>query len=128
MTGSVSEAPRAAPDSSAPATAVEEIRYPVPEGRQAADICIVGGGFTGLARGHKKYGEGWEWPYGEHAAGMLQKDELPVGAWRVWFHDHGPFRVPVREIYEMRKAVLNVDFVQFFDEHMVSQSSANPSV
>ena len=63
----------------------------------------------------------WEWQYGEHAAGMLRKDELPIGAWRLWFYDKGPFPVPVREIYEMRKAVLNAAFVQFFEEHVVSQ-------
>jgi gamma-glutamylputrescine oxidase len=31
------------------ATAIGETRYPILEGRQTADICIVGGGFTGLA-------------------------------------------------------------------------------
>jgi len=64
----------------------------------------------------------WEWQYGEHAAGMLQKNELPIGAWRLWFHDQGPFPVPVREIYEMRKAVLNSEFVRFFEENVVCQS------
>ena len=62
----------------------------------------------------------WEWQFGEHAAGMLQKEELPIGAWRLWFHDQGPFPVPVREIYDKRKAVLNTDFVRFFEEHVVS--------
>jgi hypothetical protein len=52
---------------------------------------------------------------------MLQRDELPVGAWRLWFHDQGPFPVPVREIYEMRKNVLNADFVQFFEDNVVLQ-------
>ena len=61
----------------------------------------------------------WEWQFGEHAAGMLQKNELPVGAWRLWFHDQGPFPVPVREIYAMRKAVLNTEFVSFFEENVV---------
>lgn len=64
----------------------------------------------------------WEWQYGEYAAGMLQKNELPIGAWRLWFHNLGPFPVPVREIYEMRKSVLNEDFVRFFDDHVVTQS------
>lgn len=61
----------------------------------------------------------WEWQYGEHAAGMLQKHELPIGAWRLWFHDQGPFPVPVREIYDMRKAVLNTEFVRFFEDNVV---------
>jgi hypothetical protein len=63
----------------------------------------------------------WEWQYGEHAAGMLQKDELPIGAWRLWFHGKGPFPVPVREIYDMRKTVLNAEFVDFFEENVVSR-------
>jgi hypothetical protein len=66
----------------------------------------------------------WEWQYGEYAAGMLQKGELPVGAWRLWFHDKGPVPVPVREIYQMRKDVLNPEFVRYFEEQVVLQSPA----
>jgi len=62
----------------------------------------------------------WEWQYGEYSAGMLRIDELPVGAWRLWFHDKGPVPSPVRELYEMRKAVLNGEFVRFFDENVVA--------
>lgn len=64
----------------------------------------------------------WEWQYGEYAAGMLQVDELPLGAWRLWFHNQGPFPVPVREIYEKRKAVLNREFVRFFDDNIVART------
>ena len=69
----------------------------------------------------------WEWQYGEYAAGMLQKDELPIGAWRLWFHNKGPFPVPVKEIYEMRKAVLNANFVQFFDDNVVGNVPDEPA-
>ena len=62
----------------------------------------------------------WEWQYGEYAAGMLRKDELPIGAWRLWFHNKGPVPSPVRELYEMRKPVLNAEFVQFFEKSVVS--------
>ena len=62
----------------------------------------------------------WEWQYGEYAADMLKKGELPIGAWRLWFHDKGPVPSPIRELYETRKAVLNPDFVQFFEENVVS--------
>ena len=62
----------------------------------------------------------WEWQYGEYAAGMLKKSELPIGAWRLWFHDKGPVPSPVRELYAMRRAVLNSEFVQFFEENVVS--------
>jgi len=62
----------------------------------------------------------WEWQFGEYAAGMLRKEELPVGAWRLWFHGKGPYPVPVGEIYALRKAVLNPEFVQYFDEEVVS--------
>lgn len=64
----------------------------------------------------------WEWQFGERAAGLLTQDELPVGAWRLWFYDQGPFPVPVREIYEIRKSVLNAEFVRFFEDNVV----ANP--
>ena len=69
----------------------------------------------------------WEWQFGEHAAGMLQRDELPVGAWRLWFHDKGPFPLPVREIYDMRKEVLNTEFVRFFEKNVVSLPPAETS-
>ena len=63
----------------------------------------------------------WEWQYGEYSAGMLRKSELPVGAWRLWFHGKGPFPVPIQEIYALRKDVLNSEFVQFFEENIVSR-------
>ena len=63
----------------------------------------------------------WEWQYGEYAAGMLKKQELPIGAWGLWFHGKGPFPVPVRDIYDLRKSVLNKDFVSFFEEHVVAR-------
>lgn len=68
----------------------------------------------------------WEWQHGEYAAGMLQKDELPIGAWRLWFHNQGPFPVPIRDIYKMRKGVLNAGFVQFFDENVVAITPDDP--
>ena len=64
----------------------------------------------------------WEWQYGEFSAGMLQQSELPLGAWRLWFHNQGPFPVPVQEIYEKRKSVLNSEFVRFFDENIVARA------
>lgn len=63
----------------------------------------------------------WEWQYGEYAAGMLKRSELPVGAWRLWFHDQGPFPLPARDIYDVRKSVLNPEFVKFFEENVVSR-------
>ena len=66
----------------------------------------------------------WEWQYGEYAAGMLQRSELPVGAWRLWFHDAGPFPLPAKEIYSVRKSVLNPEFVKFFEENVVSRAPA----
>ena len=64
----------------------------------------------------------WEWQFGEFSAGMLRKHELPVGAWRLWFHNKGPIPTPVQEIYNIRKDVLNAEFVQFFEENIVSWS------
>lgn len=62
----------------------------------------------------------WEWQYGEYGAGMLQRNELPISAWRLWFGGQGPVPVPVRDIYEQRKSVLNADFVQFFEQNVIS--------
>ncbi len=28
----------------------------------------------------------WEWQYNQYRAGMLQLEQLPVGAWRLWYH------------------------------------------
>ncbi len=69
----------------------------------------------------------WEWQYGEYATGMLRRDELPIGAWRLWFHGKGPFPVPVREVYELRKEVLNADFIRFFEEAVVSPDNREAS-
>ena len=63
----------------------------------------------------------WEWQFGEYAAGMLRREELPVGAWRLWFNNKGPFPTPVRDIYDLRKSVMNPEFVRFFDENVVSR-------
>ena len=63
--------------------------------------------------------EMWEWQYAEHEAGMLSSDELPVGAWRLWFHGAGEVAFPIREVWERRKSVLSAGFVQFMEENVV---------
>jgi hypothetical protein len=63
----------------------------------------------------------WEWQYGEYTAGMLRKNELPIGSWRQVFHRKGPFVMPMHEIYALRKDVMNADFVRFFEENVVSR-------
>lgn len=70
----------------------------------------------------------WEWQYGEYAAGMLQRNDLPVAAWRLWFHGEGPLPVPVRCIYELRRSVLNADFVQFFEQNVMSGAPTQANV
>jgi hypothetical protein len=63
----------------------------------------------------------WEWQYGEYSAGMLQKSELPVGAWRLMFYGKASFPAPIQEVYALRKDVLNADFVRFFEENIVAR-------
>jgi hypothetical protein len=63
----------------------------------------------------------WESEYGEYAAGMLRKSELPICAWRQVFHGKGPFPMPIHEIHTLRRDVLNADLVRFFEENLVSQ-------
>ena len=64
--------------------------------------------------------EMWEWQYGEHQAGMLERDKLPVASWRIWFHGDGEIPVPVREVWEKRKHVLIPDFVKFMEQNVVN--------
>jgi hypothetical protein len=68
--------------------------------------------------------EVWEWQYGEYRAGMLQLSEVPFGAWRLWYHGKGPVPIPAREMYQARRAIMNPDFVRFFDENVVAQPPA----
>ncbi len=65
--------------------------------------------------------EMWEWQYGEYEAGMLEADDLPVGAWRLWFHGQAEVRMPVKEIWEGRRDVLNSGFVLFMEENVVNE-------
>lgn len=67
----------------------------------------------------------WEWQHGEYAAGMLKLDQLPVGAWKLWFSGKGEVPVPLQEVWEYRKAVLRPDFVDFMTDNVVDQASKN---
>ena len=40
----------------------------------------------------------WDWQYSEYRAGMLQRQQLPVGAWRLWYHGEAQYPVPVEEM------------------------------
>ena len=61
----------------------------------------------------------WEWQHGEFVEGMLQRETLPIDAWRLWFYGKAQSPVPIQEIWELRKGVLNADFVRFFEEHVI---------
>ncbi len=63
--------------------------------------------------------EMWEWQYSEYRAGMLPLSELPVGSWGVWYRGEGIWPLPIREVWERQKNVLNSDFVQFLEESVV---------
>ena len=65
--------------------------------------------------------EMWEWQYGEYEAGMLDSDELPVGAWRLWFHEEAELAVPIREAWERRRDVISPNFAQFMEENVVNR-------
>ena len=60
----------------------------------------------------------WEWQYGEYVAGMLGRESLPVESWRIWYNGEGEAPVPIREIWESRRAVLNPEFVEFLEENV----------
>jgi hypothetical protein len=63
----------------------------------------------------------WEWQHGEFVAGRLEGVYLPVDSWRVWYYGEGESPVPIREIWESRKDVMNPAFVQFFEENVIDR-------
>ena len=63
----------------------------------------------------------WEWQHGEYVAGMLARESLPVDAWRVWYHGKGESPVPVREIWESRREIMNHEFVLFFEKNVIDR-------
>ena len=63
----------------------------------------------------------WEWQYGEYVAGMLERGKLPVDSWHLWYHGHGESPVPIREICESRRDVLNPEFVKFLEENVIDR-------
>ena len=63
----------------------------------------------------------WEWQYGEHKAGMLALDKLPVDAWRVWYHDRGEVPCPIADIWQQRRHVLSPQFVEFFENNVINK-------
>ncbi len=61
----------------------------------------------------------WEWQYGEYAAGMLQREKLPVESWRLWYYGKGQSPVPIKEVWEARKDTINPQFVDFFQRNIL---------
>jgi len=62
----------------------------------------------------------WEWQFNEYRAGMLQREQLPVGAWRLWYHGEAHYPVPVEEMWQIRKEIMNPGFVEFMEENIVN--------
>jgi len=62
----------------------------------------------------------WEWQWGEYAAGLLQRHEVPVANWRIWYHGQGVVPCPLDEVWPKRKSALNPEFVRFFEENVIS--------
>ncbi len=65
--------------------------------------------------------EMWDWQFGEFRAGMLKEAELPIAAWRLWFHEEMGVPVPIKDTWVERKASLRPDFVQFVEENVVNR-------
>ena len=63
----------------------------------------------------------WEWQHAEYVEGMLQRNSLPVDSWRLWFFGKGQSPVPFQEIWELRKDVLDPEFVRFFQESVIDR-------
>ena len=69
----------------------------------------------------------WEWQYGEYTDGMLRLEQLPIGAWRLWFSGKAEVPVPIREVWEHRKAVLRADFVDFMTHNVIGEEGREVS-
>lgn len=65
--------------------------------------------------------EMWEWQYGEYDVGVLTREQLPVAAWRSWFHGQAQVPIPIKDVWLGRKGMLNPDFVKFMEENVVSR-------
>ncbi len=63
----------------------------------------------------------WEWQYGEYAAGMLGRRNLPVDSWRIWYYGEGECPVPIQEVWKSRRHVLDPAFVEFFEENVTGR-------
>ena len=68
-----------------------------------------------------KWIEMWDWQYSEFRAGMLKEHELPVAAWRLWFHEETDIPVAIKGTWNKRKAVMRPDFVRFVEEKVVNR-------
>ncbi len=65
--------------------------------------------------------EMWEWQYNEYRAGMLERGQLPVENWRVWYHGELGITLPVREAWETRRTIVSADFARFMEENVVNR-------
>ena len=65
--------------------------------------------------------EMWEWQFHEYTAGMLERQQLPIPAWRLWYHGEGELPIPVGEVWERRKGVASPNFVEFMEENVVNE-------
>ena len=62
----------------------------------------------------------WEWQHGEYVAGMLKRSELPIDSWRLWFQGKSEIPIPISEVWNSRRNVMNPEFVRFFEENVLS--------
>ena len=66
--------------------------------------------------------QNWEWEYAQYQAGDLDRDDLPVTAWRNAFRGQGLRRLdryPV--VWESLKAGFDPEFVEFIEESVIKQ-------
>ena len=64
--------------------------------------------------------EMWEWQYNEYAAGMLRKDQLPIQAWRGFYHNKTSIPLDIGAVWEVRKYFYTPGFAEFIDDNVVN--------
>lgn len=64
-----------------------------------------------------------EWQYGEYFAGMLERERLPVRAWRLWFNGKGQSPALSREARELQRHIMNPEFVGYFEGQVLADKA-----
>jgi hypothetical protein len=52
---------------------------------------------------------------------MLERSQLPVDYWRLWYKGEGEIPVLIKEVLASRRDVMNPAFIKFFEENVLDR-------